>query len=282
MKEFTEEEIKSFLQVIKDNSTYNFNGYSLSSLRRRLNKITDDFKSDLPDLIQRIERDESFLELIIKKITVNTTELFRDPEVWISLRDNILPKFRDREEINIWHPGCSSGQEVFSMMMILHDQGMLARTNIYGSDINSDVLVTARSGTYKYRFNSEYVRYFNQVFNPSFSGDKEDIHKPFTDYFRIDEAKDCIRFNEFLCKKPVYKKMDLACDDNLFFVNYDLIICRNVIIYFNYDLQNRVFDLFHRSLKKNGVLLLGLHESILGPYAGHFLKQDHFYFRKNV
>jgi len=282
MKELAEEEIRIFLEVIKENSNYNFNGYSISSLRRRLSKITEDFHVSLPELNQRLSGDAALLELIIKKITVNTTELFRDPAVWISLRDNILPRFKDRNELHIWHPGCSTGQEIFSMMMILDDLDMLDKAKIYGSDINSDVLSVARSGKYKYRFNSDYIKYFNMVFNPAGPDGQSEIKKPYGKYFRIDESRDLIQFSDFLRNKPVYKKIDLACDDNLFFVNFDLIICRNVIIYFTYELQNKVFDLFHRSLNEKGVLLLGLHESILGPYAGHFLKQDQFYFRKKI
>ncbi|MFZ5942259.1 MAG: CheR family methyltransferase, partial [Bacteroidota bacterium] len=164
MKEISDEDIRGFLQTVRDHSIYDFYGYSLSSLRRRLLKITDDFHIDLSGLAGRMRTDPSLLELIVKKITVNTTELFRDPAVWISLKENILPRFRNQDSISVWHPGCSTGQEVYSMMMLLDHMGLLEKSNIYASDINTDVLAAARSGKYKYRFNSDYIRYFNMVF----------------------------------------------------------------------------------------------------------------------
>jgi chemotaxis methyl-accepting protein methylase len=101
-------------------------------------------------------------------------------------------------------------------------------------------------------------------------------------YFHIDETGDSIQMKEFLREKPVYKKLDLVKDSNLFLVNFDLIVCRNVIIYFNAELQNRVFELFHSNLKDHGSLLLGVHESIMGAYSKKFVKKDPFYQKAKV
>jgi chemotaxis methyl-accepting protein methylase len=101
-------------------------------------------------------------------------------------------------------------------------------------------------------------------------------------YFHIDEASDTIQMKDFLRQKPVYKKLDLVKDSNLFLVNFDLIVCRNVIIYFNAELQNRVFDLFHKNLNEHGSLLLGVHESIMGSYSKKFIRKDPFYYKALV
>ena len=107
-----------------------------------------------------------------------------------------------------------------------------------------------------------------------------DNRKHWKKYFHNDEASDSIQMKDFLREKPLYKKLDLVKDPNLFLVSFDLIVCRNVIIYFNAELQNRVFELFHSNLKDHGILLLGVHESIMGSYAKKFIKKDPFYYRR--
>mgnify|MGYP003807556139 FL=1 len=107
-----------------------------------------------------------------------------------------------------------------------------------------------------------------------------DAFHPYDRYFKIDEARDRIQMLDFLKRKPVYNKIDLVKDDNLFFVNFDIIVCRNVIIYFNYNLQNRVLSLFHRNLRDNGCLVLGMHESIIGPGTLQFMKEETYYTKR--
>lgn len=278
--EVVEKDIHSFQEVIRDHSGYDFTAYSPTSLRRRLTRILLEYDMDMVSMTDRLKADPAFLELTVKKITVHTTELFRDPDVWKKIRTELLPSWKDKSEINIWHSGCSTGQEVFSMMMVLDDLGMLEKTNIYASDLSEDVLEIAKKGSYKYSFNQSYLENFDKVML-SGTGEISSKHENQWDrYFSVSEAHDVIRMNKSLCSKPVYKKLDLVSDLNLFLAKFDLIVCRNVIIYFNYELQNRVFDLYYKNLVNNGVLLLGVHESIIGPFSRKYRKVSPFYYKK--
>jgi chemotaxis protein methyltransferase CheR len=239
-----------------------------------------DNKMELNFLVSEIKKNVAFAEKVVKEITVNTTELFRDPFVWQMLRFKVLPALQDNKIINIWHAGCSTGQEVYSMMILLNELGLLEKARIFGTDINSDVLDVARKGIYKYRFNIGYLDNFDKVIkeNPYNYEKFNDI--PYSKYFEIDKVKDSMRMHPFLTEKPTYKKHDLVRDENIFFNKFDIILCRNVIIYFNYNLQNRVFNLFSNSLYQGGFLLLGMHETILGPLAASFDKKENIYIKK--
>jgi len=278
--ELDEKDIRRFQFTLRDHSDYDFTEYSITCLRRRLTRILLEYEMDLEQMTEAVRADEGFMQEIAKKLTVHTTELFRDPNVWKKLKQELLPAYRDRSVIRIWHPGCSTGQEVYSMMMLLDEMGMLDQSQIYASDINPDVLEIAREGKYKFRFNQSYLENFQKVL---FNGSEEQgpkLKKQWKKYFNIDEARDLIHMREFLRNKPVYKKHDLVKDPNLFLVKFDLIVCRNVIIYFNDDLQNRVFRLFWDNLKEDGILILGVHESIMGPFSRRFLKKDSYYQKK--
>jgi chemotaxis protein methyltransferase CheR len=223
-----------------------------------------------------MQADPDFLEIVAKRITVNTTELFRDPKMWIDLKRFFLPGLSEKKEINIWHSGCSTGQEVYSMMILLDVMGLLDRSHILATDINSDVLETAEKGTYKYLYNIEYLANFNKVIN---DGKEKADFIPFRKYCHVDPVKDTFQMKSFLFQKPRFNKFDLV-NDNHKKEEFDLIICRNVIIYFNNELQERAIRLFHEALKPSGILMLGRHESIVGPASLLFEKKQHLYFKK--
>jgi len=243
-------------------------------------KILHDYQLTIDSLLKKISEESNFLERIVKDITVNTTELFRDPAIWHSLRYDILPGLSHKTNINIWHAGCSTGQEVFSMMILLNEMDLLEKSKIYATDINADVLEIARTGVFRYRFNVGYLSNFDAVIreNPR----EHDVYfdVPYSKYFSIDKVRDNIRIKENLLKKPVYQKMDLVTNHNPFDLKFDLLVCRNVIIYFNYELQNKVFKLFLDNMNQESVLVLGVHETILGPYAAYFEKKFQAYYKK--
>ena len=279
-KEISDEDIKVFLEAIRLRSNYDFTNYSLKSLKRRIAKVLSDSRLSIQQLEKEIINNPLFMEKVVMSITVNTTELFRDPAIWITLRDEILPRYSNQSKINIWHAGCSTGQEVYSMMIVLEELDLLSKSEIFASDINSDVLEIAKTGMYKFRFNHSYFDNFVRVMQTGKEQSTEEKLFFHNKYFSIDKLNDCIQMKSLLTGKPVYKKIDLVKDENLFHVKFDLIICRNVIIYFNNDLQNKVFNLFYQNLYNNGCLLLGIHESMLGPYASHFDKKNSAYFKK--
>lgn len=281
-QEIKDEEIIAFLEVFRDRSNYDFTNYSLKSLKRRISKILSDSKLSISQLEDTIFSNPQFMEKVVMSITVNTTELFRDPSIWINLRDEILPKFSGRKSIRIWHAGCSTGQEVYSMMILLDQLNLLSKSEIFASDINSDVLDLAKAGQYKYRFNHAYIDNLDAVVLPEKNPTEEKKQRLHENYFIIDKARDLIQMKKFLTDKPVFKKIDLVKDENLFAIKFDLIICRNVIIYFNSDLQNKVFNLFYKNLNSDGCLVLGVHESILGPYSSQFVKKNQVYFKNPI
>lgn len=273
-------DLQQFITAIRNYSNYDFSEYSDKSLKRRLAKVLVDYKLELSGLVSQMRNNQQLVEQVVKDITVNTTELFRDPLVWQHLRYSILPKLQNQQTINIWHAGCSTGQEVYSMMIVLNELNMLDRTRIYASDLNTDVLQVAKKGQYKYRFNIAYLDNFDKVMKENPYNYEQYYDIPYSKYFDVDKEKDTIRMHPFLTDKPTFKKHDLVRDGNIFYVKFDLIICRNVIIYFNYDLQNKIFDMFHNNLYTNGFLWLGMHESILGPHASKFDKFGHVYQKK--
>ncbi len=278
MPEPDDNDVQIFIQAMRKRSCYDFSNYSMSSLKRRIWKVLTDNNMNIHQLADSILSDWSFTEKIVRSITVCTTELFRDPALWISIRDDILSSFTGKDIIRVWHAGCSTGQEVYSMMILLNELNMLDKSEIYASDINTDVLALAKQGIYKYRFNKVYLENFDRVFRNDLLP-AENMKVPYEKYFTVNTMADEIRMLPFLTEKPVYKKSDLVNDENPFRVIFDIIVCRNVIIYFNFELQNKVFNLFYRNLNDYGRLVLGAHETIIGTYTMFFNKNFHSYYK---
>ncbi|MEN8157233.1 MAG: CheR family methyltransferase, partial [Bacteroidota bacterium] len=210
--EVTEKEIQSFQEVIRDYSEYDFTDYSLNSLRRRLTRILLEYDIEIDQIISRMRSDPVYMEKIVRKLTVHTTELFRDPPIWKTIRSDLLPTWSDKSSIHIWHPGCSTGQEIYSMMMLLDEVGMLEKTQLYGTDLNPDVIESAKKGKYKYHFNQHYLENFDKVMlsgsgsSTQTGTSNRNHHKPWKRYFTVNEARDSIRMSDRLRTKPVYKK----------------------------------------------------------------------------
>jgi len=239
-----------------------------------------DYRITMSEMMLRMRSQQKFVEEVIKKITVNTTEMFRDPQVWFSLRGEVLSKLAQNQIIRIWHAGCSTGQEVYSMIILLNEMGLLNKTELYATDLNTDAIDTAKKGVYKYKFNIGYLDNFDKVIRNDINNPLIVRDIPYKKYFEIDQVGDKIKMNQALLEKPIYAKLDLVKDNNIFNVTFDLILCRNVIIYFNYSLQNKIFQLFYNNLRENAYLMLGIHESILGPFSTKFEKRGYYYQRK--
>ncbi len=277
----TLDDIQRIITAIRTSSTYDFRNYSIKSFTRRIEKALFDFKLNVTNLIKKIKSEPDFIESLVKNITVNTTELFRDPKAWQTLKYRILNQFSENRKINIWHAGCSTGQEVYSMLILLNELRMLEKANVFATDINEDVLKAAKSGEYTYRFNLEYFENFNKVIRENPFNYELYNEVPYSRYFEIDKVNDSIKVHEFLRKKPVWLKHDLVNEGNAFNTKFDLIMCRNVLIYFNTELQSHVFETFYHSLFRKGVLMIGIHESIIGPMANNFTKSGLIYLRKD-
>jgi len=273
MKELTVSEINTFIDALKRKSNYDFSEYSIKSFTRRVEKLLADYRTDVDGLIRKFSSEPAFLEELVRNITVNTTEIFRDPELWKKINTEILPLYKNEMRINIWHAGASTGQEVYTMLILLKINGLFDKSKIYASDLNSEVLETAESGKYKYREIDEYINNFNLTFD-------NDKHYDINDYFKISRTRNLIKVNSSLMDKAQYKKHDLTNLTNPFAVKYNIILCRNVLIYFNNELQNKVYKLFLDSLFTGGALIVGKHEGILGDISEKFIKKGTIYIKK--
>ena len=271
-----EEDIQKIIDAFNENSSFDFSEYSDKSFNRRIEKILIDEKYSIDGLVKKISKDPSYLNYIKNKITVNTTELFRDSEMWISLYKPLKKYIKNKNIINIWHAGVSSGEELYSMRIYLDGIGYNGNTHSVGTDISDKILDAANKGIYKNNIIANYIDNYNLVKNG------------LSDYENFKDVSNYILSNNktnLLEIRPEYKKnidfqlLNLISDDYNFDHKFDIIMCRNVLIYFNLDLQNKIISRFHRLLNKNGLLVLGAHESIMPPLSNKFDNNNNIYIK---
>ena len=228
---------------------FDFGNYSKASLQRRVDRLYQmDGFSHFHEFLYKIRSDESYYKRMIDEITVNVTEMFRDPHFYQILREEIIPVLATKPFIRIWHAGCSTGEEVFSLAIILKEASLLNKALLYATDINGSVLETAKKGIFPLRMMKLYSE------NYLASGGKEDFSSYYSANYNI------AQFNPDLSSKMVFSQHNLASDNS--FNEFDLILCRNVLIYFDNNLQKRVLNLFNDSLSVFGFLALGSKETI--------------------
>jgi chemotaxis protein methyltransferase CheR len=268
------------IEAISSNSSYNFDQYSEKSFHRRVEKILSDHKLSMDQIIEKLSRDKEFLEEIVKDITVNTTEIFRDTSTWLILKEKILHKFADKQVIDIWHIGCSTGQEVYSTLILLNELNLFSKSEIIATDLNEDVLKVAGEGIYKFREINEFIENYEKVMLCNLSEIKHESGVHHDKYFVVNPKKNLITIKPLLLNKAIYLKHDIVNQGNIFNKKFDLIFCRNVLIYFNHELQNRLFEFFYDNLNTGGVLVIGRHEGMLGDIAYKFIKEESVYLKK--
>lgn len=244
------EELQKLSEAILTKYGYDFGDYAMSSFKRRIVMVLKKHGLRTVDqLVKKLMFDAAFFDQFILDVTVNTTEMFRDPSFWRVLRTQILPILNTRPEFNIWHAACSTGEEVVSMAIMLKEEGMLQRAKIYATDINHAVLKKAQQLRYPLRNQDISVQNYEQ------SEPKGKLQ----DYFEVRDNE--MIFDPSLIEGVKFKHHDLAIDHHFF--KFDLILCRNVMIYFNQKLQNRVFELLHNSMFLGGFVALGAKESLI-------------------
>lgn len=228
---------------------YDFRQYSLAHLKRRLQHRMGLWNlKHLSQLLDRLLHDETALEAVLADLSINVTEMFRDPSFFRSIRESVVPMLFTYPSVRAWHAGCASGEEVYSMAILLEEEGLYPRTQIYATDFNVEVLKRAREGIYRVEGMREYTANYQR------SGGKAD----FSDYYTA--MYDAVRFRPSLRNHVVFHEHNLATDG--VFGEMHLVVCRNVMIYFNRELQNRVTRLFCDSLLPGGFLCLGSKESL--------------------
>jgi len=251
MQEIHIVDIRKLTDVIKTKYGYDFTNYAISSFKRRILRILELYKFNSVDaLAKKIGDEPAFFEEFISEITVNVTEMFRDPSFWRIIRDKIIPNILlNHKKVSIWHAGCSSGEEVYSMAILLKEMGILEDSKIIATDIDDQILERARSGVYTVK-NME----LNEKNYVRFRGENE-LNK----YF---EVKNGLAYmDKSLVKDVSYRKHDLV--NGIVFNKFDIVLCRNVMIYFNQNLQNEVLKKLHESIFKYGYLAIGSKESLI-------------------
>jgi chemotaxis protein methyltransferase CheR len=249
-QEINNDELMDVLDVVKHYHGYDFFDYSKASLLRRISKFIADNQLDgIYDLKRKLVNEPNYFQHFLQTVTVNVTEVFRDPAFYKSLRENVVPILASYPKLNIWHAGCSTGEEVFSMCILLHEVGLLERCRIYATDINPVNLEKAMAGIVPLKFMKDYTSNYIKA------GGTND----FADYYTA--RYDHVLINKELRKNIVFSQHNLVTDAA--FNEFQFICCRNVLIYFNKNLQQRAINLFSESLSPLGILALGLKESLL-------------------
>lgn len=242
--------LKELLESIRYTYGYDFTEYAEASVKRRIDHfmVTNKFGS-IKDLGRTLLKEDGFFEQFVQEITVNVTEMFRDPLFYKSLQENIIERLATYPFIKIWIAGSSTGEEVYSLAIFLKEKGLLERSVIYATDINQKALATAREGIYPIRNMKTYSENYIKA------GGRYSL----SDYY---VAKyDSVLLHRSLKQNIVFAAHNLVADKS--FNEFQLILCRNVLIYFNQALQNKVIDLFYESLCPLGFLALGNKESLL-------------------
>lgn len=252
------EAIELLLHKIANRYGYDFSDYARASLHRRIDLFyTKNKQPSFALMSERLMQDPVFFMSFVEQITVNVTEMFRDAGFYKMLREHVLPVLATYPFIRIWHAGCSTGEEVYSIAILLKEANLLHKSILYATDINQAVLAKAKTGIFPIaamQQNSEnYIR----------SGGREEFSK----YYHA--SYNHVKFDSALSEKMIFSTHNLVADAS--FNEFQLILCRNVLIYFNRELQAKVLQLFDRSLESLGFLALGSKESIkFSPIAGYY------------
>lgn len=252
-------ELRLLVERIKTLYGYDFSDYAMSSFKRRITRILELNKlSGVPHLVKKIEQDECFFRFMLSEITVNVTEMFRDPSFWRELRDKVLPNIlQNQQHITIWHAGCSSGEEVFSMLILLREMQVLEKCRLVATDIDTEILKKAALAQIPLK-NME-VNEKNYI---RFAGAYKLDH-----YFTIRDGQAV--FDKTLLSKVTFQEQSLVANQPPTDFRFDLVLCRNVMIYFNQNLQNKVLNLIHSSMNKFGYLAIGSKESMIWCDSAH-------------
>jgi chemotaxis protein methyltransferase CheR len=248
-------EIELLLEAVHRRYGFDFRHYAQASLKRRLQRRLDaEGLQTLSQLQDRLLHEPGCMERLLLDLSINVTAMFRDPSFYVAFREKVAPALHTYPFTRIWCAGCSTGEEVYSLAILLQEEGLYERARIYATDINENVIATAREGVFPLDRMKQYTQNYQRAGG---------IHD-FSRYYVA--AYDGARFSRSLTENVVFAQHNLAMDRA--FNDFNVIVCRNVMIYFDKDLQSRVHRLFYESLQMFGVLTLGHKESIsFTPHA---------------
>ncbi len=263
VEQLEEVEIELLLEGIYRHYGYDFRDYALSSLRRRIwQRVRAEHCTTISGLKEKILHEPDAMERLLLGLSISVSAMFRDPDMYVAFRRKVVPMLRTYPFIRIWHAGCSTGEEVYSMAILLEEEGLYERSRIYATDMNETVLQKAHDGIYPLAAMRQYTA------NYIHAGGKA----AFSDYYTA--AYDGAIVRPTLRRNVVFAQHNLASDGP--FNEFQVIVCRNVMIYFNPTLQARVHALFLESLSRRGFLCLGAKETLkFSPYESAYEEVDH-------
>ncbi len=242
-------EIQLLLQALYEWYGFDYRDYAYNSMKRRIwHRVHSEKLTTITSLLDKVLRDPQCLQRLLADFSINVTEMFRDPLFFLEFREKVVPMLRTYPSIRIWHAGCSTGEEVYSMAMLLQEEGLYDKTKIYATDINANVLKSAKNGIFPLEYMKKYTSNYLQA------GGK----RAFSDYYSV--VHNGVKFHPYLTKNIVFAQHNLVVDWS--FNEFHVILCRNVLIYFNKSLQKKVHELFYESLGMFGILGLGDKETI--------------------
>jgi chemotaxis protein methyltransferase CheR len=242
-------EIELLLEGIFRHHGFDFRAYAYASLKRRLWKHMQAHGiRTITGLQQRVLHDRAAMDGLLMDLSVSVTSMFRDPGFYAAFRDTVVPHLRTYPFVRIWHAGCATGEEVYSMAILLQEEGLYERARIYATDINEALLQQCRTGIYPLEKMQEYTQNYLRAGGT----------RSFSEYYTA--AYDGALFTPTLTRNVVFAQHNLVTDRS--FSEFNVILCRNVMIYFDRSLQSRVHQLFYESLPIYGILALGSKESL--------------------
>lgn len=255
------EELEELIDWVYKIHGFDFEGYTRASLKRRVVRILQMYDISFADLKSLLVNSPDFFAEFVAEVTVNVTEMFRDPLFYRAISEKVVPYLSTFPFIKVWNAGCSTGEEVYSFAILLQQHGLDSRTFMYGTDINTKVLDIAKSGIYDLNKMKEYASNFLGT----------GLHKTLSDYYVA--GYDAVTISSSLKRNILFSVHNLATDG--VFNEFQLISCRNVLIYFNIGLQKKVLKLFYESLCHLGFLCLGPRETLArSEFADRFRTVD--------
>ncbi|MGE0083728.1 MAG: protein-glutamate O-methyltransferase CheR [Desulfococcaceae bacterium] len=251
-------EIRLLLEAIYLRYGYDFRDYARAHIKRRIrHRVNMSGFLSISQMLHRIIHDPDFFRKVLPDFSINVSEIFRDPPFYLAVRKEVFPLLRTWPFLKIWHAGCASGEEVYSMAILLKEEGLYKRTQIYATDFNEAIVQKAREGIYSIDLMKGYT------YNYQKAGGKG----AFSDYYTA--RHESVIFDNSLKENIIFADHNLVTDQ--VFGEMNMIVCRNVLIYFNRDLQRRVIRLFMDSLTPGGFLCLGSKETLhFSGYADRF------------
>jgi chemotaxis protein methyltransferase CheR len=255
-------EVELLLEAIHRRYGFDFREYAKASLKRRLwRRVSAEHLTSISGLLEKVLHDPACMERLLLDLSINVTAMFRDPSFYAAFRAKAVPILRTYPFTRVWVAGCSTGEEVYSLAILLHEEGVYERARIYATDINENVLEQARMGVFPLEKMQEYTQNYIRA------GGK----RAFSEYYSA--AYDGAQFDRSLIQNVVFAQHNLVSDGS--FNEFNAIVCRNVMIYFDRSLQDKVHELFHESLTTFGVLGLGHKETVrFTRYADSYEELD--------